>query len=242
MSRIRTIKPQMFKDADLGELGFAARWMFVGLLTLADREGRLEDKPREIGVEVIPFDMMRGKIEPDVLLSELSTGHFITRYRVDGKSYIQVDNFLKHQRPNTRESESVIPAPHRQKRASTCRNVQARAETFEASACTLGREGKGREVNTLHQQKAVDGVVDGDFEEFWRNYPRKVGKGSSRKAWFKTKKNRPPLPDLLKALSSQKLSPDWQKDDGQFIPHPTTWLNQERWSDEVKGVDNELYA
>jgi hypothetical protein len=69
------------------------------------------------------------------------------------------------------------------------------------------------------------------FEEFWKIYPRKVAKGDARKAWTATTKIRPSLPELLKAVYAARASKQWLKDDGEFIPHPATWLRQERWED-----------
>lgn len=74
------------------------------------------------------------------------------------------------------------------------------------------------------------GLVDPPgFSEFWQDYPRKVGKGAARKAWRRLK---PPLGAILVALAWQRRSPDWQKDGGQYIPHPATYLNETRWEDE----------
>lgn len=70
-----------------------------------------------------------------------------------------------------------------------------------------------------------------DFEAWWQRYPRKVAKGDARKAWKQTEKIRPPLAQLLKALSVARASEQWLKDGGQFIPYPATYLRQERWDD-----------
>ena len=69
------------------------------------------------------------------------------------------------------------------------------------------------------------------FDQFWSCYPRKIGKGAAKKAWEKLK---PDLETVLLAIEAQKQSPAWQKEGGQFIPHPATWLNQERWADSVE--------
>ena len=53
--------------------------------------------------------------------------------------------------------------------------------------------------------------------------------------WFKTHKvTEKLLEEMLQAIEEQKKSNDWQKDNGQFIPYPYTWLNQGRWKDEVE--------
>jgi len=68
-----------------------------------------------------------------------------------------------------------------------------------------------------------------DFDMFWMTYPKKVGKEAAKKAWLKVNPN---LTVVLQALSWQKESPQWFKNNGQFIPNPSTWINQHRWEDE----------
>lgn len=67
------------------------------------------------------------------------------------------------------------------------------------------------------------------FDEFWNAYPRKIGRGAALSAWNKKK---PDLQKVLDAIAWQSKSDGWTKDNGKFIPHPTTWLNQDRWLDE----------
>jgi 2'-5' RNA ligase len=73
-----------------------------------------------------------------------------------------------------------------------------------------------------------------DFEIFWKAYPRRVAKAVARKAWIQTARIRPSLEELLKIIETQCESEQWQKDGGQYIPHPATWLRGERWSDEME--------
>ncbi len=74
---------------------------------------------------------------------------------------------------------------------------------------------------------------DERFEQFWAVYPRKVGKGAARKAFAKIKPNDELLKRMVVAVVTQSKSDAWTKDGGQFIPNPSTWLNQERWEDEI---------
>lgn len=69
----------------------------------------------------------------------------------------------------------------------------------------------------------------GGFEEFWKAYPRKVGKTAARRVWDR---DHPPLEQVLAALAWQIHSDQWTKDGGEFIPHPATYLNQGRYLDE----------
>lgn len=71
------------------------------------------------------------------------------------------------------------------------------------------------------------------FEEFWKQYPRKVGKGDARKKWMRIEPNDELFHRILSAVEAAKKSEQWQRDNGQFIPHPATWLNQGRWDDEL---------
>jgi len=75
-----------------------------------------------------------------------------------------------------------------------------------------------------------------DFDAFWSAYPKKRDKGSALKAWKKINGTRPPIATILESIKKQKQSADWTKDNGQFIPYPATWLNGQRWEDEIEVV------
>lgn len=105
MARARNIKPGFFMNDRLAEVESLGRLLFAGLWTIADREGRLEDRPKKIKAAVLPYD----DCDIEKLLNALSP-EFIIRYSVDGKNYIQIVNFLKHQNPHPREVSSIIPA------------------------------------------------------------------------------------------------------------------------------------
>jgi hypothetical protein len=107
VARARNIKPGFFKNDDLAQCEYGARLMFVGLWCLADREGRLEDRPIRIKGELFPYD----NCEVAVWLQQLTELGFITRYEVAGSKFIQVNKFKKHQNPHCKESASTIPAP-----------------------------------------------------------------------------------------------------------------------------------
>lgn len=109
MARIRTIRPEFFRHERLAELSPTCRLLFIGLWTLADRFGRLEDRPKRIKVEVLPYD----SVDVDKLLTELNTAAFIVRYSSNGNRYISIPSFTKHQRITGKEASAPesIPAP-----------------------------------------------------------------------------------------------------------------------------------
>ena len=113
MARARNIKPGLCKNEDLAECSIWARYIFAMLPMLADREGRLEDRPKRIKAELLPFDAQ--DMEP--LLAELADKKdaqgvaFIIRYQNSDGRFIQITKFLAHQKPHYSEKESTIK-PH----------------------------------------------------------------------------------------------------------------------------------
>lgn len=107
MARSRNLKPGLFKNEILGIADPIYTLAFEGLWLLADREGRLEDRPLRIKAETFPY---RDQIDMDSILNWLQEKGFILRYKALGKQYIQVLNFQKHQNPHKNETESEIPS------------------------------------------------------------------------------------------------------------------------------------
>jgi hypothetical protein len=117
--RTRSLKPGFFENELLAELDPLARILFEGLWGLADRAGRLEDRPRRIKAKVLPYD----NCDCDELLFALAEvmDHdnrpaFIIRYLANDSEghvgrFIQIVNFTKHQKPHYKELPSEIPAP-----------------------------------------------------------------------------------------------------------------------------------
>lgn len=107
MARSRNIKPGFFTNDLLAEIDPLGRILFAGLWTMADRDGRIEDRPKKIKAGVLPFD----NCDVDALLNNLAEYGFLLRYSVDGRRYLQVMNWGKHQNPHFKEAQSLIPAP-----------------------------------------------------------------------------------------------------------------------------------
>ena len=71
------------------------------------------------------------------------------------------------------------------------------------------------------------------FERFWRAYPRKVAKQVAMKAFEKIDPDEALLETMIAAIGKWKTTDQWNEAGGQYIPHPSTWLNQRRWEDEL---------
>lgn len=107
MARSRNIKPGFFRNEILAELPQGTRLLFAGLWTIADKAGRLEDRPKRIKADVLPYD----DDDVDAMLEALAKKSFIARYKHGAARYIQILNFDKHQNPHKNEGESEIPPP-----------------------------------------------------------------------------------------------------------------------------------
>ncbi len=83
-------------------------------------------------------------------------------------------------------------------------------------------------------KKKQSEVMEERFERFWKEYPKKVGKGDARKSFLKINPSDALLGRMITAVMAASATFQWQKDNGQFIPNPATWLNQQRWEDEVR--------
>jgi len=131
MVRIRSIKPEFFADSKLGAISPRHRLLFARLWCHADHEGRQKDNSKELKVKILPYD----RCNVDKMLNDLQLKGMITRYNVSeselkvssngvpGESqnanmhleltfgdFIQILNFSKHQCPNVKEPQSIIPA------------------------------------------------------------------------------------------------------------------------------------
>lgn len=322
MARSRNIKPGFFDNEILGELPALTRLLFIGLWCLADREGRLNDRPKRIKKELLGYDDVTAE-DVDQMLQQLNDNGFITRYQIGTEKYIQVTNFLKHQNPHCKEQASVIPAPSEAVKSNQegkilekqaleePENKEIGMNTMQALCkhdastrkaglipdslnlipdslnilpCvdeqTHGERGRvdssdgltvAEDNNRVKGRVASDSMADvrehqaaekteggtqeapGDdkkrqkspdwktattameirFCKFWDEYPdvRCTGKFPCWEKFKKLKVDDALLEQILGALRTLKQSRQWQRDGGQYIPLPLTWLNQRRWED-----------
>jgi len=80
------------------------------------------------------------------------------------------------------------------------------------------------------------------FSEFWRTYPKKVGKDAAWRAWQKRRPDAALLASMLTALGWQSRQENWLKENGQYVPNPATWLNAGRWEDEPPQTQSQAPA
>ena len=86
------------------------------------------------------------------------------------------------------------------------------------------------------KEKDLDREPQG-FAEFWLAYPKRRSRGAALKAWRKINPSMEQLSCILHAIERAKISTEWLKDSGQFIPHPASWLNAAGWEDEYASAN-----
>lgn len=120
--------------------------------------------------------------------------------------------------------------------ASTAKQTLADASTSEQNLAPFKNKNK---IKTKEQEQDQDGetvtranALDRRFGAFWAAYPNKTGKGAALKAFQRIKPDDTLLDTMIAKLELMCASPQWQTDNGRYIPNPATWLNQRRWEDE----------
>lgn len=167
MPRIRTIKPEFFSHEELSAKSAYARLLAIGLLTLADCEGRLRWVPMQVHSQVFPWE---AEVKIEVLLSELIDCNYVVHYEVDGKRYVEICNFKKHQRLSGKEAsfDSRLPPP-------PVRPIKTQGETGEAEVQqTNASQGSGEnplgteeQGNRGTEEKREREGASEDFEKVW---------------------------------------------------------------------------
>lgn len=85
----------------------------------------------------------------------------------------------------------------------------------------IGKDRLGKESKEIHSVR---------FDEFWAAYPKKTDKKKAQTAWKKIKPAE--IDKIITDVIQRSRSNDWTKENGKYIPHPTTYINGERWNDE----------
>lgn len=124
MARIRTIKPEFWTDEKVVGLSSLARLAFIGLWNFVDDEGRAAHSPMRLKMQILPAE----PADFSELLGELRGASLISIYTVDGKEYLQVNGFSRHQKIDHRSKSKIPPPPNP-------------PESSEKKALDQGREG-----------------------------------------------------------------------------------------------------
>lgn len=211
----RLLREGILTSDRVDQLDNAAEVFYRRLMSKVDDHGLYDARPSILRSSLYPLRVDRVR-EADITrwIAACEKAGVIALYQHDGKPYLQMLDTRWQAR-----SEPKYPIPTTE---NSCKQVQTPVPVF----------GVGVVVGDVDTATSAVGV----FDEFWSQYPKKVGKDAARKAFDKRKPSRELLARMLAAIRSQVQTPAWQKDGGQFIPHPATWLNDGRWQDEETAI------
>ena len=237
MPRARNIKPAFFKNENLAELPFETRLLFIGLWSLADKAGRLEDRPKRVKMELFAAD----DVDVDTCLSQLAAGTdpFLIRYEANGKRLLQIVHWDKHQRPHHQEKESELPAfaptcdeaPTRE-RAGSDEGANQFVRTSDSIALIPDPLNQIPDTGLLipDSDESKYRTSDHSFDAFWAAFPagRKSDKKDAHKAWKTAIKEAKPV--VLVAAAKEYANSEVGQ--GEFVKGPATWLRKGCWTDD----------
>lgn len=111
-------------------------------------------------------------------------------------------------------------------------------ENDSLSSNTIKQDTKNKAIKK--QNKELNELQEKQFDKFWQAYPKKVSKKQAQKSWKKINPSLELFEKILKALEMVKQTEQWKKDNGKYVPYPATWLNQERWTDEINMMQDTI--
>lgn len=210
----RILKESICTSDSIAALTDFQEAFYYRLIVNCDDFGRMDARPAILKARLYPLRERLTLKEIQSALRALADAGCVEVYEVDGKPYLHLPSWEVHQQ--IRAKKSKYPSPECGVKASDiiCNQVQSNVPVIQSNP------------NPIRESESEPDA----FDVFWAAYPRKVGKGEARKAFGKVKV---PLEVLVNALEAQKLSDQWKKDGGRYIPNPATWLNQGRWEDEL---------
>lgn len=223
MARLRTIKPGFFLNEDLASCQPLARLLFAGLWTIADREGRLEDRPRRIKAAVLPYD----DCSPDDLLAELADRGFIVRYADGDRRYIAVASWGKHQYPNVKEVPSIMPGPPEHSDStvqSLCDHHASTPVSLSSVSLSSVEESSSEQSSSVTKGNGNGAKADLLFAEFWTAYPRKRDKQRALRVWRTRIKAGDSPVAMIAAAKHYAEECKREERPEQFTKHATTFL------------------
>jgi hypothetical protein len=229
MARIRTIKPEFFTSADSVSLSPLARLFYVSLWCQADREGRLKWNAETLKMRCLPAD----DCDINELANELVSRGMIILYHTKGMDLCFIPTFSEHQVINNREGSSILPEyDDDQKTVTRESGVNTRESGREGRK---GKEGKGKETSSdcFFEDQEINTKPESTFDDWYKHYPKKVGRGQAEKAYKSAIKD-VPFDQLVSATKA--YSDLFEGKPKDYIKHPATWLNGKCWLDE--GISN----
>lgn len=220
------IYQKIWASVQFGKLSNNAKLLYLGLITLADDEGRLNGNPAYLRGQVFPYEESLSVQKVKDFIDEIVEQKLIVLYEVEGTEYIKHPNWTRYQKlRKDRFATSELPNDNQ---TATKRQPNDNHKTTKDSIVkhSLGKD-------SISIPPTPQGG-DEHFASFWKEYPKKVSKVVAQRAFIRLNPSKLLLDKILEDVRQRKESEEWQKQNGEFILNPATYLNQRRWEDETK--------
>ncbi len=215
----RLIKESICTSANLNDLTTEEEVFFYRLMVNCDDYGRFDARPTILRARCFPLkvdSITDGDIEN--WLSSLILHNLVIVYDADGHRCLAIITWENHQQ--VRAKRSKYPAPDGQ------------VITPDNIGNQMPADDSGCPRNPIQSESNPNPYMV-NFSIFWSAYPKKQAKGKAESAFKKLNPDETLMATIMSAIEKAKKSESWLKDNGKFIPHPATWLNGQRWEDEV---------
>lgn len=165
MARIRTVKPGFFSDEGLAGCSPHARLLAIALLQMADVEGRILDVPMQIHAHAFPWETT---VNTQVLLGELERVDYVFRYEFEGKRYLLLPGFVKHQRITGKEATAGSSLPGPEGKSLKCSEEvggDSQGNNGETPGCFSGEQLEPQEEEEEEEEEGIKTLVRESDEE-----------------------------------------------------------------------------
>lgn len=243
----RILKETICSSDSINQLTPFEETFFYRLIVNCDDYGLMDARPAILKARLYPLRDIRESQITDAL-NKLTSAELVSTYTVDGKPFLMMNAWDKHQQIRARKAKYPLPPETMMlpdgtrvrgpKPASVgnennpissdinCNQTHADVPVIQSNPIQSESESESESEYKLTRARER-------FERFWSAYPKKVGKGAAEKSFTKIRVTEDLLNTMLDVLERMKHTRNWTKDNGQYIPNPATWLNQRRWEDEI---------
>lgn len=189
----------------------------------------LRNLSTEIGLSVSQTRTSLKKLEMTQEIAQESHTHH---------TLIKVLNYAEYQGlvDDEKDVNSTIAAQHMTNKSQTNRTQNSTQNSNKQELKENKNEKNDKKLKNKEEIYSVQIVDEWEmlFKQFWQAYPKKVSKAESIKWFQKNKPTQEQVDYMIYKIGLFKETKIWQDNNGQYIPHPSTWLNQKRWEDELE--------
>jgi hypothetical protein len=205
----RIVRPGILTSEPVNSLSWAAEIFYRRLMSVVDDYGRFDGRDSVLRATLYPLKLDR-VADADVGKWKLETAEagLVSVYLADNKEFVEVKKFDQRLRGKPRWPEPDSKSPR-----------------------VAASGGEVRPSSETETETETETVYTSGFSEWWKHWPkhdRKEGKQKCFRAW-KERGYESKTKEILAALAHSKTTPDWTKNNGEFIPMPMTWLNRTPW-------------